>query len=457
MDGIIIQQDAVYKTEKGTPVTDSLKVAQVFNKEHKNIIRAIRNLMGSAQNCAHRKWFYESSYCDTQGKQRPMFIMTRDGFSLLAMGLTGAKAMQFKIAFIEQFNAMEKVVRQAAQPTTTPAIPQSFAEALRLAAAQAEQIERQQKQIEADAPRVLFSQAVETAKQSVLIGELAKIICQNGVQTGEKRLFAWMRENGYLCQHGERYNQPTQKAMELGLFEIKKTTIQKPNGDTLISNTTKVTGKGQVYFVNKFLQEFAAMRIYISGKISGLPYKEVEAKFNDAEALLTELGFEVINPLKNGLATHEEWIKHLCKDIEMLHSCDAIYMMDNWTTSTGASIEYDIAIRTGKDIWFESNVVRENKEVLRIQNAIHEVTGMRFNQYITKSRKRDGVFARMIFVYHCRKRKMKLIQIAKYVHRDHSSMLHLLKKYDDDFKYNPQFREMATRVNNILNKTNESA
>lgn len=199
------------------------------------------------------------------------------------------------------------------------------------------------------------------------------------------------------------------------------------------------------------------MRIYISGKISGLPYKEVEARFDDAEALLSEIGFEVVNPLKNGLTPHEEWIKHLCKDIEMLHSCDAIYMMDNWTTSTRASIEYDIAIRTGKDIWFESNVVRENKEVLRIQNAIHEVTGMRFNQYITKSRKRDGVFARMIFVYHCRKRKMKLIQIAKYVHRDHSSMLHLLKKYDDDFKYNPQFREMATRVNNILNKTNESA
>lgn len=76
---------------------------------------------------------------------------------------------------------------------------------------------------------------------------------------------------------------------------------------------------------------------------------------------------------------------------------------------------------------------------------------------LTKSRKREGVFARMIFVYHCRKRKMKLIHIAKYVHRDHSSMLHLLKKYEDDFKYNPQFRELATRVNNILNRTNESA
>nr|UVM93823.1 MAG: nucleoside 2-deoxyribosyltransferase like protein [Bacteriophage sp.] len=202
------------------------------------------------------------------------------------------------------------------------------------------------------------------------------------------------------------------------------------------------------------------MRIYISGKISGLPYKEAEQRFEDAEALLTELGFEVINPLKNGLAAHEEWIKHLCKDIELLHSCDAIYMMDNWVTSTGADIEHYIAVRTKKDILYESNVIvrtKDDEAILRIQNAIHEVTGLRFNQYITKSRERDGVFARMIFVYHCRKRKMKLIQIAKYVHRDHSSMLHLLKKYDDDFKYNPQFREMATRVNNILNKTNESA
>ena len=134
MNGIIIQKDAVYKTEKGTPVTDSVKVAQVFNKEHKNIIRAIRNLLGSAQNCAHQHWFYESSYYDSQGKQRPMFVMNRDGFSLLAMGLTGAKAMQFKVAFIEQFNAMEKVI-QTMKPTT-PAIPQTFAEALRLAASQ---------------------------------------------------------------------------------------------------------------------------------------------------------------------------------------------------------------------------------------------------------------------------------------------------------------------------------
>ena len=199
------------------------------------------------------------------------------------------------------------------------------------------------------------------------------------------------------------------------------------------------------------------MKIYVSGKISGLPFADVQDRFDGAEALLNEIGFEVVNPLKNGLDKNRPWNEHLCRDIELLLPCDAIYMMDNWIDSTGASIEYDIAVRTGKEVLFESNVIilnDEKKAVLRFQNAIHEVTGLRFNQYITKSRKRDGVFARMIFVHHCRKCKMKLMQIAKYVHRDHSSMLHLLKKYEDDFKYNPQFREMAMKVNNLLNKTN---
>ena len=141
-------------------------------------------------------------------------------------------------------------------------IPQSFSEALMLAAKQAQQIEEQQKQIEAkdeqirqDAPRVLFSKAVETAKRSCLVAELAKILQQNGVNIGQNRLFEWLRKNNYLCSKGQYYNQPTQKAMELGLFEIKQTTINKPDGSVLVSTTTKVTGKGQVYFVEKFLGE----------------------------------------------------------------------------------------------------------------------------------------------------------------------------------------------------------
>lgn len=199
------------------------------------------------------------------------------------------------------------------------------------------------------------------------------------------------------------------------------------------------------------------MRIYISGKISGLPLDDVKVRFAAAKAFLDEIGFEAMNPMEKGLPDELSWEQHMVKDIELLFSCDAIYMMDNWTESKGAQIEYDIANRLGKDVWFESNVRRDNKEVMRIQNAIHEVTGMQFHEYITKSRKRDGFFARMLFVYHCRRARMKLTQIAKYIHRDHSSMLHLLNKYEDDFRYNPQFRDMATRVNNILNKTNNEA
>lgn len=257
----IIQANVVYKTNKGTPVTDSLKVAQVFGKRHDNIIRAIRNMLLSsklrseenATQCApaQTKWFAESTYIDTKGKTQPLFLMTRDGFSLLAMGLTGAKAMQFKVGFIEQFNAMEKVVKEVR--ASSPAVPQTFAEALRLAANQAEQIEAQQKQLEAQAPKVLFAQSVETSSSSILIGELAKLMKQNGVDIGEKRLFNWLRENEYLCSFGSRYNQPSQKAMDMGLFEMKKTTITKPNGYVMVATTTKVTGKGQVYFINKFL------------------------------------------------------------------------------------------------------------------------------------------------------------------------------------------------------------
>lgn len=114
-------------------------------------------------------------------------------------------------------------------------------------------IKRQAKQLEDQEPKVLFAKAVETSSRSCLIAELAKIITQNGIQVGQNRLFDWMRHHGFLCQYGDYYNQPTQKAMEMGLFEIKKTTITKPDGTVLINTTPKVTGKGQVYFVNKFL------------------------------------------------------------------------------------------------------------------------------------------------------------------------------------------------------------
>lgn len=113
--------------------------------------------------------------------------------------------------------------------------------------------EGQQRHIKALMPGATFAKAVETSEHSILVGELARIIKQNGVEIGQNRLFSWLRDKGYLCKKGEMYNQPTQKALQMGLFELKKTVITKPNGDSLVTTTTKVTGKGQIYFVNKFL------------------------------------------------------------------------------------------------------------------------------------------------------------------------------------------------------------
>ena len=114
-------------------------------------------------------------------------------------------------------------------------------------------IEHQKAKIEYDRPKTIFADAVATSNTSILVGDLAKIICQNGVQIGQKRLFAWLRDNGYLMKSGSSYNMPIQRYVQQGLFEVKERSIQNPDGSVRITITPKVTGKGQLYFVNKFL------------------------------------------------------------------------------------------------------------------------------------------------------------------------------------------------------------
>lgn len=113
------------------------------------------------------------------------------------------------------------------------------------------------KRLEADnermRPKEVFADAVATSRQSILIGQLAKLICQNGHEIGQQRLFRWMRENGYLMKHGSNYNMPMQRYVEQGLFEIKESSVTNPDGSVRLTRTTKVTEKGQQYFINKFL------------------------------------------------------------------------------------------------------------------------------------------------------------------------------------------------------------
>ena len=153
----------------------------------------------------------------------------------------GKEARRYFIRIEEEWNTPERVMARALRFSE-----QILSDTKALLADAQEQIER-------DRPKVLFADSVSASHTTILIGELAKIIKQNGVDMGQNRLFQWMRENGYLVsRQGSDYNMPTQRAMELGLFTIKETTITHADGHTSINKTTKVTGKGQVYFVEKF-------------------------------------------------------------------------------------------------------------------------------------------------------------------------------------------------------------
>lgn len=145
----------------------------------------------------------------------------------------GKRVRQYFIEVEKQWNSPERVIARG------------YLEAKK-------QLDVLNKQILDMKPKALFADAVATSSNSCLIGELAKIIKANGYDIGQKRLFEWLRVNGYLMSKGEAYNQPTQKSMDLGLMEIKKRVIDNPDGSKRTTTTTKITGKGQIYFVNKF-------------------------------------------------------------------------------------------------------------------------------------------------------------------------------------------------------------
>ena len=176
----------------------------------------------------------------TGGRQATDHIIKLDMAKEIAMIQRTERGKQVRQYFIQvekDFNSPEKIM----------------ARALLMADQKVHKLEAQ---IEADRPKVLFADAVSASKSSCLIGELAKILKQNGIDIGQNKLFQWLRAHGYLIsRRGESWNQPTQKSMQLGLFELKKTKINHPDGHTTVNTTTKVTGKGQQYFINKFLNQ----------------------------------------------------------------------------------------------------------------------------------------------------------------------------------------------------------
>lgn len=231
-------------------VTSSLQVAETFEKQHKNIIRDIDKLLESGGSKLSREMFAKGAYAN-RGKQYPMYYMNRDGFTLLAMGFNGKKAMQFKLKYIEAFNSMEK---QLSVKADSYMIQDPIKRAERWIEEQRE-LKEARKELEIAKPKAQFADAVSTSKTSISITTLAKLLKQNGADIGRNRLFAWLRNNNYLIKSGNDRNTPTQRSMELGLFEVREKTYFNDYGDTALSKSSRVTGKGQQYFINKFLKE----------------------------------------------------------------------------------------------------------------------------------------------------------------------------------------------------------
>lgn len=229
---------------------DSREVAEMVGKEHKNIIRDIR---GYVKELGELKieptnFFTESEYTDKSNRKKPCYLVTKKGCEFIAHKLTGVKGTEFTAKYINRFHEMEGIIQNH--------IPQGK-ELLALAVLEAQKtIEEKDAQIEEMKPHAILGQAITTANTSILIGDMAKILRQNGVNIGGQRLFEYLREKGYLIKRkGTDWNLPTQKSMELGLFEIKESVHIDGNGCNKISRTPKVTGKGQQYFVNKFLKQ----------------------------------------------------------------------------------------------------------------------------------------------------------------------------------------------------------
>lgn len=238
--------DIILSTQNGEPVVSSRQIAENFGKNHRDVLRAVDNLKEDVRNFA--QMFFESTEPDSYGREQRAYLMNRDGFTLLAMGFTGKAALEWKLKYIAAFNEMEKKL------TEQPQLTRSQLLATALIAAH-EELEEKDKQIETMKPKALFADAVSASKKSILVGEMAKLLSQNGINIGQNRLFAWLRENGYLIKDPKRsdYNLPTQRSMEMGLFEIKETTIQHSDHIS-INRTPKISGRGQVYFVNLFLK-----------------------------------------------------------------------------------------------------------------------------------------------------------------------------------------------------------
>lgn len=190
--------------------------------------------------------------CDTLGGMQDFTIINESGLYSLVLSskLPGAKKFKRWVT-CEVLPSIRKnggYIKDQENLSDTELIARALLASQKI-------IEEKQKVIERMAPKEIFADAVAASDSSILVGELAKILKQNGAEIGQNRLFEWLRKNGYLIKHGSAYNMPTQRSMDMGLMRIKETAVTHSDGHVTVSKTVKITGKGQEYFINLFVKK----------------------------------------------------------------------------------------------------------------------------------------------------------------------------------------------------------
>lgn len=236
-------KELVFKGESNQVLTNSLLVAEKFGKNHKHVLESVRELVRGCAEKSADPMFAESTYINPQnGQEYPMFLMNRDGFTLLAMGFTGEKALQFKLEYINAFNKMEETIKNGGFN-----VPKSFREALLLAAEQQAQIEQQQMRIQEMKPKEEFFDQVTDSKDACDMATVAKVL---NMGVGRNKLFEILRDKKVLQER----NAPYQSYIDRGWFRVIESKYTKPNGDMCVNYKTIVYQKG-VDGIRKILLE----------------------------------------------------------------------------------------------------------------------------------------------------------------------------------------------------------
>lgn len=254
--------DIILQSKNGQAVVSSRDVAEKFNKRHDHILRDVDSFKKDVPNFG--EMFFETEEPDKYGRMQRCFDMNRDGFSLLAMGFTGKKALEWKLKYIEAFNKMEEILKSSNLISEEEKLKLKLfsKDPMEVAMAHNQLVELATAPLIAEneelRPKAEFHDVVHASVNSISVGKFSGVLQKNDLfkKFGRNKLFQWLRDNDYLCVCGDLKNKPTQKALSGGYMDYDEYVTDNGHGKSITTYKPLITGKGQTYFTEKLIKYF---------------------------------------------------------------------------------------------------------------------------------------------------------------------------------------------------------